>query len=139
MPKLLEKMITSHKTTRAAMAFVYLFVTFLIPHHHTCGLSKKLSKYNCDNSDHCCCIKTNTDIHPEISSKNDVPKAKTLSHSDICTACLYSITSKFTQADTKTNLINITAVNPSRIPFTVGIIKQSEWLTSVYLRAPPVS
>jgi hypothetical protein len=126
----LKKQFSTYRIVQAVTAFVYLFVTLAVPLIHTCG--------PCETSSRCCRIEINTDAQLEISPKKDGHKAKTLSHSDICTACLYSITSKFTQAKVKTTLINITTVRPSPIPFTAGVAKQSEWLTSVSLRAPPV-
>lgn len=135
--KLLRQQASTYRMIQALTAFMYLSVTFAVPLIHTCGPSETVSSHHFDNPDLCCCVEINTDAQFEISSKKDVPKAKTLSHSDICTACLYSLISKFTQAKTTTSLINITVFNSSRILSIAGVIKQSEWLISVSLRAPP--
>ncbi len=138
MPKLLKKWIITHKTTQAAMALVYLFVTFLAPLNHTCGLSKAFSKYHCDNPDHSCCIEIHTNSQLKVALKQDVSKAETQSHSGICMACLYSITSKFTQVNTTKISINTTVPNFFRILTTFKIVKQLEWCSSVFSRAPPI-
>jgi hypothetical protein len=137
MLKFLKKWTIIHKPTQAVTGLVYLFVTFFAPLNHTCNRCEKAVICHCDNPEYCCVSGIHTDTQPEVALKQDVSKAQTPSHSGICMACLYSLISKFTQVNTAKTLINTSAPNHFRIPFTFKVIKQSEWGSSVFLRAPP--
>jgi hypothetical protein len=139
MPKTLKKKTIIRKITQATIVSVYLFVIFSAPSNHTCNLCEKTSKHHCDNKRHCCYTKTHKNTQPEMSSKQGAPEAETVHHSNICTACQYSITSKFTQVGTAKTLISASTPNHLRASFTFKAIKQSEWGSSVFLRAPPVT
>ena len=136
--KPLKKRTITYKITQGTITFVYLFVIFAAPSNHTCNLCKKTSRHHCDNTGHCCSTETHEDTQPGISSKQGTPEAETTSHSSICTACLYSLISKFTQVSTDKVLISITKPDFFRIPPAFKVITQSEWGSSVFLRAPPI-
>jgi len=138
MSRLMKKRTIRYKITQVMMTVVYLFVTFTIPLNHTCGLHETCSKYHFDNPDHYCGIDIHTDVQPEVDLKQDNCKAEILSHSNPCIACLYSITSKSTQVNTGRALINIKVPISFQTLPTLGIVRQSEWLSSVSLRAPPI-
>jgi len=135
---LLTKQASTYRITQAATAVVYLFVTFAIPLNHTCNHCEKAINCHCDNPEYRCVAGNHTDTQTEVALKQDISKAETSSHSGICMACLYSITSKFTQVNTAKTLINTTVPNFFRILPALKIVWKSEWCSSVFLRAPPI-
>ncbi len=138
MSGLLKKKAIAYKIAQATMAFVHLFVTFVLPLNHTCGLCENYSKCHCDNPGHYCGIAIHTDAKPEVVLKQDICKTETLSHSKQCIACTYSIISKSTQVNTTKPFINI-QVHSLILPVpALRVVKQSERFSSVFLRAPPI-
>jgi hypothetical protein len=136
--RLLKKRNIIHKITQAVTALVYLFVTFVAPLNHTCNLCEKHLMCHCDNPECCCVSGIHTGTQPGTALKQDISNAQTPSHSGICMACLYSITSKFTQVNTTKFAITIHFQSCPPLP-AVRIAKQSEWGSSVFLRAPPTT
>lgn len=127
-----------HKTTRITMAVAYLIVTFIITLNHTCGLGETYSKHSyCSKSDHHCSCKFCTNLRFDVALKQNNCAPKALFNQDLCTACLYSIASKSTQINTKRTLVNIEVSTSSQILPLSRVVKRSEHLSSVSLRAPP--
>ena len=137
--RLRDKWVRKYKAMPIAIAVVYLVVTFITPLNHTCGLGEIQSKHSCfTNSDHNCSGEFNTNLRFDIAAKQNQRGSKTLSHQDLCIACLYSTIFKYTQVNTKTTFIAIEVSSPFQISPLSRIAKRREWLFSVSLRAPPI-
>jgi len=127
-----------HKTTRITMAVACLFVTITIPLNHTCELGETYPEHShFSKSGHHCSGESHSNIRFDIALKQKHCEPKALSHQDLCMACLYSIISKSTQINTGTALVNIEVSTSSQTLPLSRVVKRSEYLSSVSLRAPP--
>ncbi len=133
--RFLKKRAVWQKTARAMMAGAYLFVTFAIPITHTCGLIETRYGHHFDNPGSCSC----TEIHTELQSGSaqDKYEPEILSGSGSCMACQYSIASKSTEVHAGGVLISTKVFACFQTLPARGLVKQVEWFTSIFLRAPP--
>jgi hypothetical protein len=135
--RLLNKGTIINKITQVLTALVYLFVTLTAHLNHTCNHCEKNLNCHCDRPEYCSIAGNHTDTQPEAALKQDITKAQNPSHSGICMACMYSITSKFTQVNTTKFAVTVHFYSSPLLP-SMRIAKQSEWCSSVFLRAPPI-
>lgn len=119
-----------------AAAFIYLFTTFTTPLTHTCNSTRMPTKHSHLHNGYCC--EPHTGPLLEVGLNQDDCTARTLVCNNPCTACLYSITSKFTQVNGGKALISTKVFTPFRPLPASPVIKQPNWLSSISLRAPPL-
>lgn len=128
------------KATRIAVGSVYLFITFTIPLYHTCGLGGRGQQTcHCDNSPHYFFCPDGSSKQSEVSLRKGDYNPKVIFYYGLCAACMNSTTSNATEV----NIGAATISNEISTSFTSlpssSVVKKSEWLSSVYLRAPPFS
>jgi hypothetical protein len=132
MPVFLKRWFRSRKTACIAVVSLYLFITIVNPAHHTCSLG---NLDHCNEAYHYSCPKTNLGNHIEIPSKQD--KSNLFANYDLCLACMYSITCNSTQVSTAVAITSHEDPTLFRYLPHSTILKPSEWLSSISLRAPP--
>jgi hypothetical protein len=135
----LKKQFKKHEAACVAILVVYLAVVLGISANHTCEVCHRY----CRNSD-----SYNQNFQSDCNSCTDIQSYMALRQSDNqpelrhsqtqCAACLYSTIAKSFRSRINSRLINPTILRILRIlPFTT-VIKQSEWRSSISLRAPPI-
>lgn len=136
----LKKQCKKHEAVCVAILTVYLDVVLGISANHTCEISHRYYRhsdlYNQNfHSDGNSC----TDIRSYMAFRQSDNQPE-LRHSQTqCAACLYSTIAKSFRSRVNSRLINPTVLRTLRVlPFT-RIIKQSEWRSSISLRAPPIN
>ena len=134
--RLLKKRTIIYKIAQALTAVMYLFVTLAIHLNHTCNQCEKALTRHCNKSEYCFIAGIHTDTQPEAALEQGITEAQTSSYSGVCMACMYSITSKFTQVNTAKFAITIHFHSSPLLP-AARVAKQPEWFSSVFLRAPP--
>ena len=135
----LKKWFRAYKTIRIAVGTVYLFITLTIPLYHTCGLGCLAEQTcHCDNARHCSRSETNLGKQPDISLKQDDYNLTVTPDYGPCMACMYSTTSNATQVNTAAATIGHKVSTTFQPLPSSRAVKQSEWLSSLSLRAPPV-
>jgi len=141
MSVLLKRWLRASRAARLAVGLIYLGVTFTMPFcHRTCGLGS-VHRQNCKfgNRCYCSCCESSSCKEINIPSKNAEHEAGGLPDYGLCMACMYSITSHATRANTAAPAFRNEAVAFAQsLPLT-SIVKRSEWFLSVSLRAPPSS
>jgi len=136
----LNKRRKNHEAACVAIVVMYLVVAVGISANHSCEVSNR----RCRHSDLC-----NPGFHSDGKSCTGIQSEMVLHKSDNqsalhrsktqCAACLYSTIAKSFQSRPNSRFINPGVLRISQVlPFT-RIIKQSEWLSSISLRAPPLN
>jgi len=135
----LERWFRASRASRIVIGLIYLFVAFTIPLYHTCGLAGLCRKScNCDDSCYYSCCKISSCDQPNIFSKQINHKDSTLFNPSLCMACMYSVTSNATQVNTAAAVLRNEVPAFTQSLLSLGVIKQSEWLSSISSRAPPL-
>lgn len=135
----LERWFRATRPARITIGLIYLFVAFTIPLHHTCGLcGPGPQSSNCDDNCHHSCCKISSCNQPNISSKQIDHKDSGLSNPGLCMACVYSVTSNATQVNAAVAILRNEVLSSAQSLPSLSVIRQSEWLSSVCSRAPPI-
>jgi hypothetical protein len=131
-----KKWITASWGTRIILAFLYLYISLTISLNHTCNLySHKASGCYADGVNHCHEMSGSSEIKTALG---EISSERTLqTNSQYCAACLYSLLTKSHGPSPKILSVTIDASSSIKILLQLDFIKQSEYLSSVSLRAPP--
>ena len=123
-----------------AMGVVYLVAALGISANHSCEVSKTDFRHShFGNPDHHSSGKPWTDPQFGVALHQDDGQPKPWHSQAQCMACLYSIVAKSVQPRTSSRLINPGVVPSFHILPLTRIAKQSEWLSYISLRAPPIT
>ena len=140
MANIWEKWISATGGMRLIIAFLYAFVSLSISLHHTCRHSPK-NIYNCQSA--CAVHRSDVDGHSTVLSGaaffQNASAEETESHLSYCPACLYSLISKAFESGPNTSLLLVQAIVKTQVMPQLSYVEQLQWLTSVSLRAPPVT
>lgn len=135
----LKRLFRASRASHSVVGLIYLFVTLTVPLYHTCGLAGQCCKScNCDDSYYYSRCKISSCNQPNIFSKKINHKASGLPNPSLCMACMYSVTSNATQVNTTVAFLRNEVPTFTQSLPSLSIIKQSEWLSSISLRAPPL-
>jgi len=136
MKKIWKRWVTASWGTRVILAFLYTYISLTISLHHTCHLAcHKTSECHHEYTTHCHGLSCNAEsktVLCEISSTDII-----CTDSQYCAACLYSLLDKSSEISQKISPVAIKAPSIIQILPQSNFIKQSEYLSSVSLRAPP--
>lgn len=132
-----KKCISASRGTRVTLAFLYVSISLTIPLDHTCNLyNHKESDCHADSVNHCHVISCSSEIKTALG---EIISEKTLqNNSGYCVACFYSLMAKSHGSSLEVLPIKIDAPWLMEILPQLDFIKQSEYLSSVSLRAPPI-
>lgn len=131
-----KKWIAASWGTRIILAFLYSYISLTIPLNHTCNLySHKASDCHADGVNHCHEMSGSSEIKSALGGIS--PERTLQTNSQYCAACLYSLLTKSHGPNPKVLPVTIDAPLLIEILPRLNFIKQSEYLYSVSLRAPP--
>lgn len=136
MKKIWKRWFTANREARIILAFLYTYISLTISLNHTCHQAcHKRPECHHEYTTHChdfsCDVESKT-VLCEIGSPST-----TCTDSQYCPACLYSLLAKSSEISQKVLPIVIEVVSISQILPQLNFTKQSEYLSSVSLRAPP--
>jgi len=136
MKKIWKNWVTASQGMRVILAFLYTFISLTISLNHTCHLAcHKTSECHHEYTTYChglSCDAESKTVLCEISSTDII-----CTDSQYCAACLYSLLAKSSEISQKISPVAIEAPSIIQILPQSNFIKQSEYLSSVSLRAPP--
>ena len=134
------KWVAASGGTRLILAFLYAFVSLNVSLNHTCRPSSK-DVYCChsESASH----QSQIDGHvaaQSITVFNQNTSATENNSNDLyCLACLYSLTSKAFKLYSNTSVCLAQVIFHTQFISQLSFTKQLECLTSVSLRAPPMT
>ncbi|MBN2455544.1 MAG: hypothetical protein JXB29_03255 [Sedimentisphaerales bacterium] len=131
-----EKWVAANRETRLILAFLYIHIALTISLNHTCSLachknSECHQKYTNDCHALCCNVESKI-VLCKIGSAGIIRTG-----GKNCPACLYSLLAKSFEISQKFLPVAIEVLSRSQTLPHLIFIKQSEYLSSVSLRAPP--
>jgi len=136
-----KKWISAPKCLRIALVTIYLYTTLAIHLHHTCHQNSKNTHTSVLKCSGCC--------HLHIDSSANIVEASIINHgnsssknrsgSGICVACLYLATAKSSVPSFVSSLLVTQIIIPTQLLPKSSLPKRLEWLSSILLRAPPIT
>ena len=135
----LKRGFRASRAVNIPLGLIYLCATFTIPLYHTCGLGGPgRQSCNCDDNCHYSYCKISSCNQPNVFSKQIDHKDSALSNPSLCMACVYLVTSNATQVNAAVAVLRNEFLSSAQSLPSLSVIRQSEWLSSVCSRAPPI-
>ena len=140
MSGLLNKLRKKHGTARVATAVVYFVAALAFFANHSCEVSKRNYRHShFGKTDHHSSGKPWIDPQFEMAlQQNDGPSEKWCFQAQ-CIACLFSTVTKSIQPRVSSQFINPGVLRFFQILPLIKVVRKSEWLSSISLRAPPIT
>ncbi len=139
MMTLFEKRFSSKSTLRIICAVIYILTTSVLPLAHTCTSTQS-------EGSHCHLVGSElygdggVDVtgYDEDGSGQDDHDGESSANGYTCTACVYSANSKTSEIGCGIIPVIFETSTCTKLTRTSQSLKQVEWTSSVFLRAPPL-
>jgi hypothetical protein len=140
MMTLFEKRFSSKSTFRLISAVIYILAIFVLPLTHTCISTESERSYcHLGVSELYGDVGVDVTGHDEDGSGQDDHDGESSANGYTCTACVYSANSKTSEVGCGIILVISETSTGTKLPRTSQRLKQAEWTSSVFLRAPPLN
>ena len=127
-----EKWIAARLGIRTIIVLLYTYISLTASMNHTCNLATDYHR-ECTNHEYNFSSQAETITASDEISLADILNTK--SHN--CLACLYSLLAKSSEISQRVSPVAVEAPSKIQILSQLKLIKPSEYLSSVSLRAPP--